>query len=63
SIILPATYPLVIGMLVLLYVVFRIACDTAGLAAGIGAMAVFGAFEAVLFWGTRARAEGEGGPG
>ncbi|MEA3008707.1 MAG: hypothetical protein QOJ91_399 [Sphingomonadales bacterium] len=53
---------MMVGMLVLLYVVFRIACDAGGLAAGIGAMAAFGAFEAVLFWGTRARVE-EGAAG
>lgn len=51
---------MMVGMLVLLYVVFRIACDAAGLAAGIGAMAAFALFEAVLFWGTRAPTEEEG---
>jgi hypothetical protein len=44
---------MMISMLILLYVGYRIGFDVAGSAGGWAVVGAFGAFEALLFWGTR----------
>lgn len=55
---------MMVSLLVLLYVAARVGYDFAGTAGAVAVLAAFGAFEAVLFWGTRAgtAAKGESKP-
>jgi hypothetical protein len=50
---------MLVGMLALLYVAARVGYDMAGPIGAVGVLIAFAAFEAVLFWGTRAKTEEE----